>query len=585
MVISKELYKNMTFQFMAILITFFSFLLLELIVLGSISFKYIEIFIATAISINITSFLAVSQKQYYQKFVVLFFSFIGVLAIKIITQENMNGEDIKYLLAFYTGITNLYLILLFIFNNKFKINKTINYVCLFFLFLPTIFIYEYFFISGNFISTDTILALFQTNISETKSYIDTFIGVWQYIGLLILFLLLFLIVKFSNNLKFHNINIKILVILIISLLCNAFLVYRYKTNLLSEIFFDTKQALADFKDFKDNVASRKVADIKPDNVNNINGGIYVLVIGESQNKKHMSAYGYDKKTTPWLDGMETNDNFIKFTNVYSCHTQTVPVLTYALTSKNQYNNIALQNAISVLDVAKACNIKTAWLSNQVHYGGYDTPVSVIADTAQQQKWINNNIGLTTRTKYYDIKLIDELNKIKIYDNMLIVIHLMGNHGSYGDRYPKKYNVFGEKNKHTKYDNSIFYNDYVVKNIYETVKNFSNFKVLLYCSDHSEAVDQNLGHDASQFVPDMTYIPMYLYVSDSYKKDNINIFNNLYKNKDSYFTNDLLFNLILGILNIKISDIYEKDNDITGTNYNNNFNRFKTLHGKKNIKKI
>ena len=113
----------------------------------------------------------------------------------------------------------------------------------------------------------------------------------------------------------------------------------------------------------------------------------------------MSAYGYDKKTTPWLDGMETNDNFIKFTNVYSCHTQTVPVLTYALTSKNQYNNIALQNAISVLDVAKACNIKTAWLSNQVHYGGYDTPVSVIANTTQQKKYIHNNTGLTIITKY------------------------------------------------------------------------------------------------------------------------------------------------------------------------------------------
>jgi heptose-I-phosphate ethanolaminephosphotransferase len=299
----------------------------------------------------------------------------------------------------------------------------------------------------------------------------------------------------------------------------------------------------------------------------------------------MSAYGYNKQTTPWLDSMKTNDNFIKFTNVYSCHTHTVPVLTYALSSKNQYNNIALQNAISVLDVAKACNIKTAWLSNQVHYGGYDTPVSVIADTAQQQKWINNNIGLTTRTKYYDIKLVDELNKIKIYDNMLIVIHLMGNHLSYGDRYPRKFNIFGEKNNHTKYDNSILHNDYVVKNIYETVKNFSNFKVLLYCSDHSEAVDQNLAHDSSQFVPDMTYIPMYLYVSDSYKKDNINIFNNLYKNKDSYFTNDLLFNLLLGLLNIKISDIYEKDNDITGEHYNNNFNRFKTLHGSKSIKKI
>jgi len=81
---------------------------------------------------------------------------------------------------------------------------------------------------------------------------------------------------------------------------------------------------------------------------------------------------------------------------------------------------------------------------------------------------------------------------------------------------------------------------------------------------------------------MTYIPMYMYVSNSYKKDNMNIYNNLYKNKNSYFTNDLLFNLLLGILNIKISNVYEKNNDITSMSYDNNINRFKTLSGSKNI---
>lgn len=76
--------------------------------------------------------------------------------------------------------------------------------------------------------------------------------------------------------------------------------------------------------------------------------------------------------------------------------------------------------------------------------------------------------------------------------------------------------------------------------------------------------------------------MYMYVSNSYKKDNMNIYNNLYKNKNSYFTNDLLFNLLLGILNIKISNVYEKNNDITSMSYDNNINRFKTLSGSKNI---
>lgn len=32
-------------------------------------------------------------------------------------------------------------------------------------------------------------------------------------------------------------------------------------------------------------------------------------------------------------------------------------------------------------------------SNQVQYGAFDTPISIIADEANQQKWINNTVEL------------------------------------------------------------------------------------------------------------------------------------------------------------------------------------------------
>ena len=41
--------------------------------------------------------------------------------------------------------------------------------------------------------------------------------------------------------------------------------------------------------------------------------------------------------------------------------------------------------------------------------------------------------------------------------MLIIIHLMGNHGNYHDRYPDEFNKYsGDIGT---YDNSILYNDY------------------------------------------------------------------------------------------------------------------------------
>ena len=205
----------------------------------------------------------------------------------------------------------------------------------------------------------------------------------------------------------------------------------------------------------------------------------------------MQAYNYHRATTPWLDSMKNDKNMLLFTKAYSCHTHTVPTLLYALTAKNQYNNIAVKNAVSVLEVAEAAGFETVWLSNQVKYSAWDTPVTSIASEANQQKWINSTLGESTNTDYFDGKLIEELEKIKITDKMLIVMHLMGNHGSYEQRYPKAFEKYDGENTIDKYDNSIIYNDYVMSQVYKRARKIPNFKGLVYCSDHADAIDKNL----------------------------------------------------------------------------------------------
>ena len=566
---------------------FFIFLLMlgiEFAITHQIQYLYIEAYLFISISIALLSYIYETQIQYYKRFILYILLFTSVLYFKI-SNNTCTDYDLKSTTTFYTGMTNIILIVSSVFNKK---SKIISFLVAVVLLLPTLLIWQYFFISGGFITADTILAILQTNFQEVQDYIYDFMGLKQCIGLIGLLLISFIIINYGTKLKLKDISKKTFLLLLISMCLNAFLVYKFKENVVTNVVQDIGKYIDEYNEFKRLSAERKIEDIKLGKTK-INKGIYVVVIGETQTKTHMSAYGYSKQTTPWLESMEKDKNFIKFTNVYGCHIQTAQVLAYALTSKNQYNNVHISNALSVIDIAKAINFKTAWLSNQNRFHLYNNIVSVISDSAQQQRWINRNFEDINERKdtgsiFYDIALVDTLNKITTYNNMLIIIHLMGSHTIYRDRYPKEFNMFDEyqNDRIAQYDNSILYNDYVVDNIFRTVKNMPNFKALIYFADHGENINEGIGRDATQFDLNMVKVPMYIYFSDDYIKNNNSIYNNLRKNKDCYFTNDLFFNMLLGIWNVKISNIYEKNNDITSKNYDNDVNRFRVVYGKQTI---
>ena len=174
-------------------------------------------------------------------------------------------------------------------------------------------------------------------------------------------------------------------------------------------------------------------------------GTYVLVIGESASRDHMHVYGYDRQTTPWMDKMAGCKGTTIFSYPYANYCQTILSLTYALSEKNQYNHIPLEEAYSIIDLAKAAGYDTYWISNQAGFSASDTPITIISSTAAHHTWINGRGASPSDSTYLDGKLITELP-----DNVdrpsFIVIHLMGSHSRYADRYPKSYSLFSGRGK-------------------------------------------------------------------------------------------------------------------------------------------
>ena len=546
---------------------------------GILSFIHQRNLLTLSLILTLHSIIFSSKKLYLIEIFSLGILFSSIFLIKNFVGESWYIKDIKYFFLFSFSLLNMYLFISTLFNKSYY-SKVISYLILFIISLPIFIIWCYYFISHTFFNVTTLLAILQTNFGESKEYLQMHNDSMLYLSIIIFMLMLSSI--FYLNKKLHlkyKMHKYLKLLLIILLILDISMIYKYKENIITDIFWQTNAYIEEYQKFNTEREHRK---LNLTTANTTSSGIYVLVIGESQSKKHMSIYGYDRETTPWLNTKLNDPNFILFNNAYSCHTHTVQVLTYALTAKNQYNNLNLSTSPSLIEAVESAGYETVWLSNQAQYGAWDTPTSAIASDANQQDWINHNLGETTRTNCYDLKLTDSLSKIQLSDKMLIVIHLMGNHGVYSERYPSDFNKYTSKNTINEYDNSILYNDFVVQNIYDKVRKLPNFKGLIYFSDHADDVDNDLGHDASNFTPEMTYIPFYMYFSDDYLATHSEKIANLKAHKNAYFTNDLIFNTVLGILDIKIDNLYEPENDITSSHYDTTPSRFKTLYNQKSI---
>ena len=74
--------------------------------------------------------------------------------------------------------------------------------------------------------------------------------------------------------------------------------------------------------------------------------------------------------------------------------------------------------------------------------------------------------------------------------------------------------------------------------------------------------------------------MWIYLSNQYKNQHEEKSIQMINSSNKTFTNDLIFNTMLDIMNVDIGRLAEPDNMILNTKYNDDFSRFKTSYGRR-----
>ena len=459
--------------------------------------------------------------------------------------------------------------------------------CLMTYFVPLLFLGYSAVSGGKMLSADILMTLFQTNPDEVMDYISEQNQLlwWSANTVLLLGTVLFLVFCFKLNSCRQNCRKPAVITLLLLVYLSIFSLPRLQLNCAVTTAANMKATLKGFAEYQASLGERKARLQELQKIlHSSSDGVYMLVLGESTTRDHMHAYGYVRPTTPWLDKELSNPQALIFQNAYSNHVHTIPSLLYILTQQNQYNDIKLKDAYSVIEIAKAAVYQTYWLSNQKKYSVSDTPLTTIAQSADKAHYINDYTGNKSVSVYTDEKLAEFLPDLSHSSKALVIVHLMGCHSLYTDRYTEKFAVFsGSAEKVDTYDNCILHNDYVLEQLYGNISRAPNFMGWFYLSDHGEEPDLNLAHESSKFTFQMSHIPLVMIFSEKFKQQKPDVYKALQEHKNSAWSSDLMFNAMLDILGI--SGLSEKAEDsIASPEYSHSKNDLLTLHGQMPISK-
>lgn len=90
--------------------------------------------------------------------------------------------------------------------------------------------------------------------------------------------------------------------------------------------------------------------------------------------------------------------------------------------ENQYNDKEFNQSVTVIDIAKKAGYETYWFSNQGYISDADTPITMVAKTADHADWLCEDKSL--KGKYqYDGDLLNCLKKVDPTKNNFVVLHL------------------------------------------------------------------------------------------------------------------------------------------------------------------
>ena len=449
----------------------------------------------------------------------------------------------------------------------------LDFVCLAIPFVQVV----YFSIYQHCLTPASLMALYLTNPDESVDFLEAMLGIPAMV-LIVLSFLLFLWLCYRGNMRQAR-HLAALPLTAGKRAALALLAVVLAVYIPFTVFPETSIVL-NWKEVSDYVAETQeysahhdehFADLRLDDAAGVlpekAPGTVIVVIGESASRTFMKAYtpSFPYDDTPWLAARMEDPDFVVFRHAYSCWSQTVPVLQRALTEQSQYNDKEFYNSTSLIDVAKKAGYETYWFSNQGRYGQYDSAITLVAKTADRAEWVDDSYLFTEK---YDENLLEYLTQIDGTKNNFIVLHIMGSHIYYNNRYPSSFNRWvnaagGAGTNAESYANSILYTDDNLRRIFEYARDHLNLQAMVYFSDHGE--DLEISHNPDVFNFHMVRIPMFVYLSPAYRAAEPQVAAALKSHEQQYFTNDMIYDTVSGILRAP-SNHYDATQDFASPAY-------------------
>ncbi|MYN46526.1 sulfatase-like hydrolase/transferase [Pseudoduganella sp. FT93W] len=297
--------------------------------------------------------------------------------------------------------------------------------------------------------------------------------------------------------------------------------------------------------------------------------VVIMVIGESSRYDRWGINGYQRDTTPLL-GKEPN--LVTLADVITSVSATrlsVPIMISRKPATQSLREGFSEK--SFITAYREAGFKTWWLSNQIAFGKFDTPVSVFAKEADVVQFMN--LGGYTKHSNYDQVLLEPLQHAMADPSpkKLIVLHTLGNHWNYSQRYPQQYDrwqpsLYGVDNPvytdlkiktrlNNSYDNSILYTDWFLSQVIGQLKGGPRRSAMLYVADHGQTLYDdrcNLafhGHNTQYEF----HVPAMLWYSDQYRSDYPDKVAQLIAHRKNKLATENVFHTLLDLADIAYPD--------------------------------
>lgn len=301
----------------------------------------------------------------------------------------------------------------------------------------------------------------------------------------------------------------------------------------------------------------------------------ILILGESARRSSMHCYGYPLENTPYADSLLQAKELLAFTDVVSPATATILSNTRSLTFFTyEEGQKPWYQFPSLIQVLRQAGYATAWIANQEITGEYSISnllgrqADILTGNPSFFKGLGGE-GVSNRPDLYDEAILPLLYH---YDNLpdslrissplglFQVVHLMGSHMTYSERYPEAFARFtpdslperkDERKDEiiTSYANSLLYTDYIIHEIIQRYREEN--ALVIYLSDHGDALfDEDhpelMGH---ALVPKAVEIPLFVYFSPQLRKERPDLWRQLSRQRDKRILSDLLTHALIDLLGI------------------------------------